>query len=429
MSSTQDTALNPRVNKGINAEFMDFVAHYLKYTYREDDLPWGVTVVVFLLILISSCFIGNGLVFSFYRKKSSETVSLLYTILSLTDIIVAAGALLTTICLILYLSIDLQFKDMSYVNPAVPWFCYLSFVVFGLSIRVSIFLNAMLTVVRTIMIRDPFREIRKRGIFIALGVFVTIWVFMIIGEVYTQKEIYIEKRWRGYEKETEGLTEEDLFNRKQNLYLWYYIFTSMAGYYHIVEFIGSDLPWSIGLYNEENPSEKEFAETVEIGAVYAIFLITFIIPVVIALACLVLQAILLKKSGQEVGVESNQNKYVTRTIFLLTVLFLVCNSTSIVYCSIASFSQNFDKYSITEKDDDKITSFYRWLFVFQQMLPLLNSTLSPMILIWRGSALRNFAREIFAAAVLACRLTFCRRSGRKMNHELNEEQDKRQSKI
>ena len=38
-----------------------------------------------------------------------------------------------------------------------------------------------------------------------------------------------------------------LDNRKQQLYLWYYIFTTLSGYYTIVELGGESLPFSLGI--------------------------------------------------------------------------------------------------------------------------------------------------------------------------------------
>ena len=48
-----------------------------------------------------------------------------------------------------------------------------------------------------------------------------------------------------------------------------------------------------------------------------------------------------------------------------------------------------EKIKYITKDDDVIMRFYRAMFTVQQVLPLLNSTLSPMILIWRGAALKG----------------------------------------
>ena len=74
---------------------------------------------------------------------------------------------------------------------------------------------------------------------------------------------------------------------------------------------------------------------------------------------------------------------------------------------------------ITETDDDVIIRFYRTMFAVQQVLPLLNSTVSPMILIWRGSALKNFFKSMFSkqpsssSSSLVNRLTVARSEHKK----------------
>ena len=156
---------------GIHAEFMNFNAYYLKYTYRKDDIPWATGMIVMCLILIIICFFLNGIVSNFYRKKRSEVVSLIYFLLSLADILVSVGSCLTVACLLLYINLDMELKDWDYVAPEMKYLCFVTFFISSIAIRVSIFLNVILTVVRTIMIKDPFGEINKKGIFISLAAF------------------------------------------------------------------------------------------------------------------------------------------------------------------------------------------------------------------------------------------------------------------
>ena len=85
---------------------------------------------------------------------------------------------------------------------------------------------------------------------------------------------------------------------------------------------------------------------------------------------------------------------------------MICNALNIVIISIAMFkdwflgsSSNVLKNPLTGSyvmlDDGAIIRFYRTMFAVQQILPLLNSTLSPMILVWRGSALRQKIEEVY----------------------------------
>ena len=90
----------------------------------------------------------------------------------------------------------------------------------------------------------------------------------------------------------------------------------------------------------------------------------------------------------------NSNKEVTVTIILLTVVFVFCNTVTITFAMVCAYTDVIAVHEIEDedvviKDDATIKSLYRLLFFFQQVLPLLNSTLNPVILIWRGAALRK----------------------------------------
>jgi hypothetical protein len=399
---------------GLNAEFLNMHAYYLKYEYREKDMAWGISMIILCILLILICLVLNTTVFVFYKKKAKEdVVSLLYSMLSSVDILVALGSCLTVICLILYLSMDLKTKEMDFVSPSIQYLCYFSFFIASVAIRISIFLNAMLSIVRTMMIRNPFSEPNKKGVCIALGVMSSFWIIMTAGEIYTQEKVNIKKHWEGFERDLKQIPlEEDKKNRKQYLYMWYFIYTSAAGFYHFAEFLSDRLPWSIKVYShkDKNAPEKLAGERFSL---YGQFLIAFVIPCFIAIACLIVKAFYLKKPKIG-GTENNSNRKVTNTIVMLTIVFVICNSINIVVISIAmwyedwipmeqlnssSISSAQEKAMETDsedsqiryitKEDDVIMRFYRTMFTVQQVLPLLNSTLSPMILIWRGTALRS----------------------------------------
>ena len=169
------------LGSGVNAEFVDFVAFYLKYTYRELDLPWIVPIIVICSGMVMLCITLNSFVFSFYWKKVKEVVPMIYTVLSLTDMGVSIGHLLNLICLGLYLSLDMEYKDRGYVYPQMKYSTYIAFFVSGIAIRTSVFLNVILTVVRTITIYNPFRSINRSAIKISLGIFLVFWLVLSYG--------------------------------------------------------------------------------------------------------------------------------------------------------------------------------------------------------------------------------------------------------
>ena len=366
-------------------------------------------MILLCTLLIIICLTLNITVFKFYKKKrKDDVVSLIYSLLSFADILVAVGASVTVICLIQYLVLDMKDKEMDFVYSSVQYSCYISFFISSIAVRISIFLNAMLSIVRTIMIRDPFSQPSKVGICIALSVMTVFWTLLTAGEVYTEQKINIDLHWSEYEAQSKTQSaespEEDAKNRKQYLYLWYFIYTSATGFYHLSEFLGDRLPWSVSLYSvkvDEDKAKKAYSEN---AALYGTFFIAFVVPCVSAIVCLVIQTAYLRKPS--VAGSENNNKKVTNTIMMLTVVFVFCNTINIVIISIAMFypswflrgasSEPYWDYldATTVIDDGAITRFYRTMFVVQQVVPLLNSTLSPMILVWRGSALRQQVRKL-----------------------------------
>ena len=390
--STTATRQDPATKeafKGMHAEFMEFYAYYLKYTYRSEDLPWGILMIVLFFFMIILCTLMNGMVYTFYKTRVNEIVAFIYTILSFTDITVAFGSCMTAATLILYLTIDLSLTEMSYVNKYLQIMCYLTFFVSAITIRMSILLSTILTLVRTIMICNPFKVFKKQPINITILVVATLWVLVITGEVYVTEEL-IKKEWATFLQSSKLLTEEDFMNRKQNLYMWYYILTSLAGNYHAIHFLGDTLPYSVGLHGASVEDSGHIEDAAEKICGYFMFSVTFVIPSIIVIICLVIQACALQKSALK-GV-TNRNRDVTYTIILLAIIFLICNSATVIFCSIAAYTSVFAIEGTAVKDDKEIMTFYRLTFIFQQMLPLVNSTLNPMILIWRGQALKRFAR-------------------------------------
>ena len=402
-------------DKGINAEFLSMTAYYLKWEYREKDMAWGISMILFCTLLIIICLTLNTVVFKFYKRKASDdVVSLIYSFLSFADILVAVGASITVICLVQYLALDMEEKERDFVYPSVEYFSYISFFISSIAVRISIFLNAMLSFVRTIMIRDPFSQPSKVGICIAVGLMTFLWTFLTVGEIYTVNVHGIGAHWRRYTNVTPAEhinLEEDAKNRKQYLYIWYFIYTSATGYNFIMESLGDKLPWSLGLYrngriNAEDAltasaiKRNHFVKDIcERASLYGTFCVAFVVPCLISIVCLVIQSAYLRKPSVG-GSENNNktNKKVTNTIMMLTLVFVFCNAANIIIITIAMFHNSWfiqedSKGGVTS--DENIIGFYRSMFAVLQLLPLINSTLSPVVLIWRGSALKQYIRGCF----------------------------------
>ena len=391
-------------DQGINAEFLSMEAYYLKYEYRQKDMAWGISMILLCTLLIIICLFLNITVFKFYGKKAKDdVVSLIYTLLSFADILVAVGASLSVICLIQYLALDMKEKERDFVYPSVEYNSFISFFISSIAVRMSIFLNAMLSIVRTIMIRDPFSQPSKVGICIAVALMIFLWTFLTLGEIYTVNVIGVEKHWSDYTAGTPSEPEkEDAKNRKQYLYLWYFIYTSATGYNFIMESLGDKLPWSLGLYSPDEAkssgsSKASIKDICERASLYGTFCVAFVVPCIVSIVCLIIKAVYLRKPSVGGTENSNNNKKVTNTIMMLTLVFVFCNAVNIIIISIAMFHKTWFKEEGTDgvTVDETIIRFYRSMFAVLQLLPLINSTLSPVVLIWRGSALKEYIKDIF----------------------------------
>ena len=392
-------------DEGVAAEFLKMEAYYLKWDYREKDMAWGISMILFCTLLIIICLTLNITVLKFYGKKAKDdVVSLIYSLLSFADIFVAVGASITVSCLIQYLALDMEKKDEKFVYPSFKYFSYISFLISSIAVRISIFLNALLSIVRTIMIRDPFSQPSKVGICIAVSLMTFLWTFLTVGEIYTVNLVGIEGHWSNYTAGTppEHLNPaEDAKNRKQYLYLWYFIYTSATGYNFIMESLGSKLPWSVGLYTIGENDQMNTKTICETASLYGTFCVAFLIPCIVSIVCLIIQSAYLSKPSVG-GSENNNNKKVTNTIMMLTTVFVLCNALNIIIILIAMFDDAWFREKdaesgeeITVTTDEKIIGFYRSMFAVLQLLPLINSTLSPVVLIWRGSALKEYIKDIF----------------------------------
>ena len=385
--------------KGINAQFLSMTAYYLKWEYKDRDMAWGISMILLCTLLIVICFFLNLTVFKFYRKKArDDVVSLIYSFLSFADILVAVGASITVICLIQYLALDMEEKGRDFVYPSVEYFSYISFFISSIAVRISIFLNAMLSIVRTIMIRDPFSQPSKVGICTAVGLMTFLWLFLTVGEIYTIDFIGIEYHWTRYTNSTPcDPPKEDSENRKQYLYLWYFIYTSATGYNFIMESLGDKLHWSAGLYSAGSADSKSVQDICERTSLYGTFCVAFVVPCIVSIVCLIIQSAYLRKPSIGGSENNNNNKKVTNTIMMLTTVFVFCNAVNIIIISIAMFHKSWfmdedSKGGVTSDDD--IINFYRSMFAVLQLLPLINSTLSPVVLIWRGSALKEYIKDV-----------------------------------
>ena len=133
----------------------------------EEEVPTNFlyTLIVLNLALGVAVIILNSLVGHFYRKGKRSTASLLYLYLTGWDVTMGVNALIHAVYMITSLALDEQEYEIAFK-------VLLSgvYVVTNVVVRMSVFANTVLSVVRTINISRPFFRVRKRNLHIVYWV-------------------------------------------------------------------------------------------------------------------------------------------------------------------------------------------------------------------------------------------------------------------
>jgi len=383
-SSGNSSNYNPR-EVGINAEFLNFVAKSMKYEYIEKDKTWIYISILICITLSMLCLFLNGSVLAFYYRKRERVIPLMYSLMSIADMVVPLGTCLTVNCLFLYTFLDSESMPNSYINPAMQWSTYVAFFISSVAIRTSIFLNITMSIIRTIGICQPFIKISKILIIISLALWVAGWSATAIGEILSVTKYCINEYWSKFLNSSDFTPD----NYKQGLYTWYFIFTPLSGYFMTVEYLGEKLT-EVGLWRDHGHAEVVMA--------FVYLIITFVAPSIVTVLSMGIQLISLKNSsthvvGNAAQMSRNRNdKRLTKTIILLTTVFFICNTSSTCFIMIACYTSLLKHGDIDEPidDDNVIRIFYHSMFFCQCVVPLINSTLNAFVMVMRGKTLKKF---------------------------------------
>ena len=129
-------------------------------------------VIVLNSILCITCVVLNGLVVSFYKTALKKIVPFLYFINALNDTIIGLGVALQSSALIPQIG-----SDMS------GYLTLVSYVIVGVSIRVSTFVNLVLCIVRSIGIVHPFYFVNKGLVASSVVLWAAIWLALSLWDV------------------------------------------------------------------------------------------------------------------------------------------------------------------------------------------------------------------------------------------------------
>ena len=284
----------------------------------------------------------NIFVIRFYRKTELTVVPLLYTLIAVMDILCAVGTIYQFITLEIYFEFKLIRNEAFDINAMIFLF------LMQVGYRCSVFCNLVLAVSRTIMILNPFHHIKIKAVKVVCILYAVPWTILFGFTV----SYYCDQR--------------------------YFLMEDFSFFQFV---LNHELHFGVGL-------DKFFYKfiTKSVPVVYVIRilpeLVAFILPVIIIIITCIIQMISIWKASQ-FTTNSNQ-RHVTITVLLMSTLFVVCNT---------PFSVHVSYFKFTNKMSDAFREHA--LLVFATVLPLLNGSLNPIIIISRSSEMRRKFSESF----------------------------------
>ena len=292
----------------------------------------------------------NLAVVKHYQNEYKKFVPCMYLLMSFCDGFMGVFVLLRSSILIHYYLTD---TAVDILDSGATHVLVTSSVLVQVLYRISIFINVLLCVARTIKIKLPFYQITMKLALLSVAAYILVWL-AVAGYDYQQVT----------KSEGAGVRK--------------YIVSGRLG-----AIIGRAL---LDTYDKAN-LEKGIKSYYGITALFIIILIPFIIPCICCIVCLIILAKSLKKSPSLSKNSSSNQKHVTITVTWLTSLFVVCNSLSTIYFLFADYIAG----SVLGKDMGSIDDFIDPLLTLT--FPLLNAAISPFIIVFRSRELKDGLRK------------------------------------
>ena len=315
--------------------------------------PINITLGILIIFL-------NSLVVSHYYKNRSKITCTLFLLISISDIATALGNIIFSVGVILWSENQKGLDKMM-------WWCLVVFRVVGLlGYSCSILFNTFLAVLRTIKIYNPFYRPRIKPV-IAFGL--------------------------GYMSVLVALTGFDL-----NTFFINPTFKFVVAYWFLVGpaedmymFPGQTLVWLVFV-------DQDFSSTLSAIIEFTILSLINLIPVLTTMTSMIIQIYIGHQQSRDSDTELliNDWAHVNTTVFLLASVFFICNG-SLSLLTLITYLLNQSYYFY---DDTKSWgTFIAVQSAVLTFLPLLNATLSPVIIVVRN---KKLLREIMDR--LRCRV-------------------------
>jgi hypothetical protein len=296
-------------------------------------------------IITLPVFVQNIFVVHFYIKEFKKFVPCMYLLIAISDCLTAAFTIIVSgLIMSVYSTMSSEVEELPDET------CYgliVSTAGWEVFYRVSVFVNLLLSVARTIKVKSPFFQIKMKVAVTSVSVYFVLWMAVALVDIVRGKP----SSSLTYVKEGKlGLT------------------------------IGGIV---MNAYNDKENGTFYGATTMLI-----LIIIPFIIPAILSCVCLVVMVRSLSKPPPSEQSAATQ-RHVTMTVTYLTLVFCICNSVSTLYFLFSEYVYELYLKKRPIPGDVSLT------ILFSLTLPLLNAAISPFIIITRSSSIANRVKQFF----------------------------------
>ena len=315
-----------------------------------------ITLTAVNVLLSFCCIVISGFMM-YYRIKTSSTKSLinvLYLANGLADFFVGIGALLQSP--VIYLMI-LKGKDTGATVPV-----FLSYFVIAVAVKMSVFLNCVLGVVRCINIVQPFYKPNKKVLSLIITFNMIIWMFILSLDI-----------WQFSEK---GSIKNQVFLVKT------FLLKGQPGF-------------GLVLLTMKKDQERSSYLAYHLGNLIQ-FIIPTVLPTLLCFALMIVQLYHMPRKSwlKKIRKTDDGNETVPKanlTIFLITCIYVITSGASVVTWLILHGRDGYfvskSEFEIVMKNKRAATSWSDLITIYFSLstCPLICSTLTPLTLLLRGT--------------------------------------------
>ncbi|KAL5262715.1 hypothetical protein ACHWQZ_G008198 [Mnemiopsis leidyi] len=300
-----------------------------------------------------ACVTLNSLVGAFFHSKTDQVMHLIYFCLACSDFVSGIVAIYQGVAVML----------TEWMFPAARLQLYSVFYVLGqLPFHVSAFINVLLTVARTTSIFLPLYRIRHEYIKLGVLAYSVVWAGLIVADWIIAN----------------------------NLALYFFDWKAVVGILYVYPRPGG-LVIDETFYRIDSESYKngDFKKVIQVLVMLVTVFFPYGLPSIICLISAIMQVkqIFLNSSTQNREKSTKRNRKMSITIIILTGVFFICN-TAYLMAMITDMEIELDE------SDHYQRQFV--LLVASNHLLYLNSALTPLILILRGSTMQEYVKRHFS---------------------------------